>query len=221
MVNSKKMNKSTVAVIVLALLLVLSLILTATGAWFTDKAVSDKTDASINWGAIKVQYTAEEGNNGIWTDKTGATTVDSVLPGDKLDFAGSIAFAGSDSDLYMLVKISDVSVDDALKTYLKVTSITIKDGETELTEVADVTAAAGYKFYKIAKADLAKTLTVAGGISVADETPNIVGETQLNGGAKITLEYGIEIGVIQARNIEAQAAYDALKAGVPAYNAAA
>ena len=38
MVNSKKkMNKSTVAIVVLALLLVLSLVLTATGAWFTDK----------------------------------------------------------------------------------------------------------------------------------------------------------------------------------------
>lgn len=52
MVNSKKMNKSTVAVIVLALLLVLSLVLTATGAWFTDKA-SDSADKTF--GTLKLK----------------------------------------------------------------------------------------------------------------------------------------------------------------------
>ena len=36
MVNSKKMSKSSIAVIVLSILLVLSLILGFTGAWFTD-----------------------------------------------------------------------------------------------------------------------------------------------------------------------------------------
>ena len=53
MVNSKKMSKSSIAVIVLSILLVLSMILGLTGAWFTDKG-SDKTSDSIKFGNIDI-----------------------------------------------------------------------------------------------------------------------------------------------------------------------
>lgn len=49
MVKSKKMSKSTVAIVLLSLLLVLSLILTATGAWFT--ASADKTTNGAQGGS--------------------------------------------------------------------------------------------------------------------------------------------------------------------------
>ena len=38
MVKSKKMSKGSLAIIILAVLLVLSMVLGLTGAWFTDKA---------------------------------------------------------------------------------------------------------------------------------------------------------------------------------------
>ncbi len=53
MVNSKKMSKSTVAVILLSLLLALSLILTATGAWFTDSA-NGEGNTTIKFGKVDV-----------------------------------------------------------------------------------------------------------------------------------------------------------------------
>ena len=49
MVNSKKMSKSTVAIVLLSLLLVLSLILTATGAWFTASADKSADGANASW----------------------------------------------------------------------------------------------------------------------------------------------------------------------------
>ena len=86
MVNSKKMNKSTVAVIVLALLLVLSLVLTATGAWFTDKKETDETSVkmgtiniSTSTGAISVTKDVADGN---------------VMPGDKIQVTGEILNTG-------------------------------------------------------------------------------------------------------------------------------
>lgn len=219
MVNSKKMNKSTVAVIVLALLLVLSLILTATGAWFTDKTESKDNSANISWGTIAIKYTdSDDANNGVWVDKTGTTKVTKVLPGDKLSFAGNIAFdTTTDAKVYMLVKISNISVEEALKQYLVVSDVTLKVDGAALTAVEGVTADEGYAFYLV---DTTKTVAVAGGISVADETPNYVGSTQLNGGADITLTYGLEVSIIQSHNIEAQVAYDTLKAGVLAKTAA-
>lgn len=75
MVKSKKLNKSTVAVIVLALLLVLSLVLSATGAWFTDKSESE--DVTLDFGAIK--FTA--------TSKSGVYRADQVSQGALIDGA--------------------------------------------------------------------------------------------------------------------------------------
>jgi len=49
MVNSKKMSKSKVAMIALAILLALSLILTATGAWYTNKAIDSVADQPVSF----------------------------------------------------------------------------------------------------------------------------------------------------------------------------
>ena len=53
MVNSKKMSKSSIAVIVLSILLVLSLILGFTGAWFTDSKNSGE-GKDVTYGLVKI-----------------------------------------------------------------------------------------------------------------------------------------------------------------------
>ena len=58
MVKSKKMSKSTVAIVLLSLLLVLSLILTATGAWFTDTKSADK---DMTFGTLKLDAITMDG----------------------------------------------------------------------------------------------------------------------------------------------------------------
>lgn len=220
MVNSKKMSKSSIAVIVLSILLVLSLILGFTGAWFTDSAKSGDKNADIDWGTVKVQYNENTEGTGKWLSKDSAE-VTTVLPGDRYALKGTIKFEGADSDMYMLVKVITPNA-GALSEYVKVSALTIT-GLTAYTEEG-LTVEDGYQFFKVSKTDAenAAGYNVAGGVTIADETPNKVGTTQLNGGAdKVTLSFSIEIGVIQARNISASAAYTALKAGVPAYNAQA
>lgn len=75
MVNSKKMSKSSIAVIVLSILLVLSLILGFTGAWFTDKLTSGDEGTKVAFGHVElndakaIAITAPAGK---------------VMPGDKL-----------------------------------------------------------------------------------------------------------------------------------------
>jgi len=57
MVKEKKLTKSSIAIIVLALLLVASLIMGMTGAWFTASSQKTVTPISLQFG--KVEYTLE------------------------------------------------------------------------------------------------------------------------------------------------------------------
>ena len=213
MVNSKKMSKSSIAVIVLSILLVLSLILGFTGAWFTDKADKSESDATIHWGAVRVAYTAGEGSK--WTV---ADVSKNVLPGDKYDMSGTISFTDATVEMYMLVTVENGSVAEALKQYITISGLDFT-GANKLTPETVEGIKAGEKLYKVSKADLAKTFTVAAKVEVSKDTPNKVGETQLNGGADIAIKFALSVGVIQAANITAAEAYTALAAGVPAYNA--
>ena len=75
MVNSKRMSKSKVAMIALAILLVLSLILTATGAWFSySKSADGNTAKTVNFRAAYM--------TAAFTDTRGDLTVDRDKNGD-------------------------------------------------------------------------------------------------------------------------------------------
>jgi len=52
MVKSKKMSKTSIAVIVLAILLVLSLCLGITGAWFTDQETAGSNSINMKFGTV-------------------------------------------------------------------------------------------------------------------------------------------------------------------------
>lgn len=99
MVKSKKMSKSTVAIVLLSLLLVLSLILTATGAWFTDTkdASKDMTFGTLKLDAITMDNVAV------------ANTIDTanlkLMPGSKI--SGKVAVKNSgDSAAWLRYKIT-------------------------------------------------------------------------------------------------------------------
>lgn len=116
MVNSKKkINKSTVAIVVLALLLVLSLVLTATGAWFTDSKKSTATGTGNNvtfgkLGAVTLTLTNAEwlewgaSDTEVATQKVSGRT--NYMPGDKVTSAGvKIEYAndGTESKVFYLL----------------------------------------------------------------------------------------------------------------------
>jgi hypothetical protein len=85
MVNSKKMNKSTVAVIVLALLLVLSLVLTATGAWFTDKEAGETVNK--NFGTVEMKVTANDFGKVVRVSNDEGPVAGDVMPGDTISYS--------------------------------------------------------------------------------------------------------------------------------------
>ena len=59
MVKSKKMSKTSIAVIVLALLLVLSLCLGITGAWFTDRSGEKSANQTVKFGDVDIEMSVE------------------------------------------------------------------------------------------------------------------------------------------------------------------
>ena len=88
MVNSKKMSKSSVAVIVLAILLVISMILGLTGAWFAAKGEAiEGSDGSLNirdgWMTVSVEAA---GTSTLYATRAGegeeAIPNTEVMPGD-------------------------------------------------------------------------------------------------------------------------------------------
>lgn len=96
MVNSKKMNKSTVAVVVLALLLVLSLILSATGAWFTDKIDND-TGNTMDFGIIDIEWAQDKEVALSIKERTKGADENTALlmPGDTLKVDATVENKGN------------------------------------------------------------------------------------------------------------------------------
>lgn len=103
MVNSKKMSKSSIAVIVLSILLVLSMILGLTGAWFTDSANGNATGDEMTWGTIHItgtgNYVADYA-----VDKA------HVMPGDTMDYTGTVTVDKDSQDVYVFVNKSSLTL---------------------------------------------------------------------------------------------------------------
>lgn len=96
MVKSKKMSKSTVAIVLLSLLLVLSLILTATGAWFTYKA--DNAGGSATGGytfrdnAMSVAFGDLSSDFGkVYRGAEEVTDHTDIMPGDVIKGGSLVA----------------------------------------------------------------------------------------------------------------------------------
>ena len=102
MVKSKN-KKSVIALVVMAFLLVASIVLAATGAWFTSEA-TDKSD-TFTFGNIDITVTSAEGLKVTKGTVAGdyLTTTD-VMPGDKISFDGTVKNNGDEA--YLFVKYS-------------------------------------------------------------------------------------------------------------------
>ena len=175
MVNSKKkINKSTVAIVVLALLLVLSLVLTATGAWFTDKETSN-TNKDFTFGTVSIALTGSA-NNGTWTS-TG--TGNKVMPGSS--FTSTLTLA-NDGDQDVWVKAAEQTATLSIGgKEVTLTGITVKielDANGENRDAVENPNSNGvYSLTASAKQDFKVTITVANTVS------NEVDGTVLNGGS--------------------------------------
>ena len=102
MVKSKKMSKGSLAVIILAVLLVLSMVLGLTGAWFTSK-VNDKTgNDEKTFGVVNIGADDTIGN-GVWSNQYHQTGSEAdplvALPGSKYSIAGGKIKNSSNVDI--------------------------------------------------------------------------------------------------------------------------
>lgn len=110
MVNSKKNTKSIIALVVLSLLLIASICLAATGAWFTDKKAG--TGADVTFGTVNIQS-----SNGA-VELVKAETAAIAMPGDKLNVTGAINNDGT-AKIWVRYKLThNYTTEDALKTEL-------------------------------------------------------------------------------------------------------
>lgn len=173
MVKSKKMSKSTIAVIVLSILLVLSLALGVTSAWFTSKENATDNDKSVTFGTVKI------------TSATATVNLDTkkkYVPGDS--FTGTVNFVnGSNVKIYYAYDISASMTVDKETTSLGADYVTISGA----TAGSDVKELAGD-----AQAD-ATTITFS--------FANTKEDNKLNGkSAKVVLT--IHVYAMQADNIK-------------------
>lgn len=85
MVNSKKNTKSIIALVVLSILLIASICLAATGAWFTD--AKSNSAVEVKFGTVNI------------STSTGAVSVTKddavVMPGDTIKVTGNIVNSGT------------------------------------------------------------------------------------------------------------------------------
>lgn len=208
MVNSKKMRKSTVAIVLLSILLCLSMILTATGAWYTDSeksngqggkvdfVMSDWMTLTVDAGAtntVKVTTSPKgEGSVDCATNETGAYV---VLPGDKVTFtqgAKATIKANSKVAFYYIVSVdgganwSEVTYSDAGDAIVLAT-----EGNRAVTGAVDKFDIAGDVY------------TVKTSLNHGDVT----GTFTLNFQGQ-----GIQVKTIQANNLTAEAAKPLLEA---------
>lgn len=88
MVKSKKISKSSIAIIALSLLLVLSMVISLSGAWFTDR--KSGTELPVTMGTVNIQ--TSDGALSIVQDEAAASI---TMPGDTLKVTGKVINSGT------------------------------------------------------------------------------------------------------------------------------
>lgn len=102
MVKSKN-KKSVIALVVMAFLLVASIVLAATGAWFTASGNANLTDGKLKFGTVALKVEADTGNGVYRADGTTKITDGILVAGDQVKSKFTITNE-SDTAVYYLVK---------------------------------------------------------------------------------------------------------------------
>lgn len=213
MVNSKKkMNKSTVAIVVLALLLVLSLVLTATGAWFTDTA-NNNSVGSVTFGKIEIDDSKlPTDSNGVKTYRaadTSKTNVEKAMPGDKIDVTVDVVKTSGSEEFYFTVVLQ-------VKSITLSTANTGKKTEEELkTMVAELNRQLSTANDKLYCTDSALVVKDTTNLSAYSKTATITltGNSFTNDYQGATIVIGYEVRAIQVANVTVSQAKTALTTG--------
>lgn len=210
MVKSKKMSKGSLAVIILAVLLVLSMVLGLTGAWFTSKG-KDKTGTGINTFG-KVSISQADIADGTWANQYYQENGSVALPGTVYTMSDGTITNASNVDIYVMINITDVSVeftkggaDAAVKT-----CTAVETGYVSKLKAPTVSNAPAGSYdttngiYHLTAENTSLTIT-GGSVTIDTGLSNDYQE----GSVKVT--YTVKVAAIQAANIEAAEAKNQLE----------
>lgn len=124
MTNSKKNSKSIIALVVMALLLVASIVLAATGAWFTQ--LNKGAEKNISFG--KVDVAVNDNGYGFYR---GAAETDTLMPGDTIKAKLTLTRAADSDDVWytytISVKVDGTEMGKTSATPVKLTGTTAVD----------------------------------------------------------------------------------------------
>ena len=106
MVKNKKMSKTSIAVIVLALLLVFSLVMGMTGAWFTDKADNSSSGVELTFGTVVLDVDTDDFGDVTRVSNTAGAVAGDLMPGDTVSYALTVDGASGCEDFWFAVVIN-------------------------------------------------------------------------------------------------------------------
>lgn len=135
MIKSKKISKQSLVIAVLSILLLLSMALYATGAYFTDQYESEVPEATLEFGTVRVDASYAEVE-----DERVISYEDYIVPGDELHYAGSIDPSAATVEMLVYIEFTftvEIGGTEYTKLYLNNTdnteAFTVTVGELPLT----------------------------------------------------------------------------------------
>jgi len=206
MTSSKKNSKSIIALVVMSFLLVASIVLAATGAWFTSAA---RQHSSLTFGTVEINAMTP-GNDGLVSATSHTTTNTNLLmPDDTLEINFTVDYAGT-ANAYMLAKVEvgitgngsgDANAITGLSGWYVIRDLAAAVGGTPAETVlsaAKATTTAG-----VVSASTASENLIPVNIQVALTGANYGNDFQ---GAVITVK--VSLYALQEENITAAQAYN-------------
>lgn len=184
-----KNKKSLVALVVMAFMLVASITMAATGAWFTDNATAIN-GTKLNFG--KIALSGEAGTVTAATQKT--PTTDLLMPGDKLTIEFS---ATNDEEAAYWIAVVDVAISGITAEPAPDTSAITNLSGTYGTTSTKVTEAVA----------VAKDGAISGKIEL-----ELAGASYGNDFQGATITVTVTLKVVQQENLDAAEAYALLNA---------
>ena len=229
MLKKTKTNKKTIAIVVLAVLLVALLAFNVTYAYFTDK---DSGSGTLNFGIV--DFTLEDFGTTIAHTSNGTHLTTYVMPGDKVTLAGTITVSSAENadDIWFKVDVpadqikiqydgTDLVFDGTVTNattghqYQTGDEATMKNAVTTAVQTAIINAFKGLSeanaVWKLADNGISANKVTKGSSLNLNTISFTLDATQFgNLFQDTTILFGIEFQAIQATNVADNAAAETL-----------
>ena len=170
MVKSKKLSKSSLAVIVLSLLLILSMIVGMTAAWFTDK--KENSGVTKNFGTVALSVDDSSFGKVTRVSNENGDVTGFVMPGDTINYTLGVTKAEDSEDFWyaVLVTITGTEANQSpAQSAIKETDVHDVASEKSVTGTLELTGASYGNTYQGKAITLSYTVVAVQKANVADK----------------------------------------------------